>query len=220
MKIGEGLDGPLRGLPLGRGCAGKAGARTGVAHVALGGALALLLSAAPAGAELYRWTDAQGVVRYTNDRALIPPAYRAGARDVGSPQGRPVAPGPTVESAVIPFSPGDAIRAAVRVNGVPLLLMVDTGADRTVIAPAALARAGLTPEGGRPVNIMGVTGSATAREVVVRRLDLAGVQVGPLPVIAHDVGVAGVDGLLGRDVLDHFTLTVDPAGGRAVLAPR
>jgi hypothetical protein len=184
-------------------------------------ALALVtLVADPAGAELYRWTDAEGVVRYTNDPESIPPAHRAGAREVGSPQARPPVPGPSVESAVIPFNPGDSIRAAARVNGVPLTLMVDTGAERTVISPAALARAGLATTGGRAVHIMGVTGSATAREVLVPRLDLAGVQVGPLPVIAHDVGVAGVEGLLGRDVLDHFTLTVDVGNGRAILAPR
>lgn len=180
----------------------------------------LLLAAGPAAAELYRWTDANGVVRYTNELDLIPPAYRAGAKDVGSPQGRPPTPGSAVESAVIPFRPGEAIRAAARVNGVPLTLMVDTGADRTVISPAALGLAGLAVDSGRPVHIMGVTGGATAREVVVQRLDLAGVQVGPLAVIAHDVGVGGVDGLLGRDVLDRFTLTVDAASGQAILAPR
>jgi hypothetical protein len=180
----------------------------------------VLLGVSPAGAELYRWTDSSGVVRYTNDLDLIPPAYRDGAKEIGSPQGRPPSAGATVESAVIPFKPGDPIRAAARVNGVPLTLMVDTGADRTVISPAALGRAGLATDSGRPVHIMGVTGGATAREVIVQRLDLAGVQVGPLAVIAHDVGVGGVDGLLGRDVLDRFTLTVDSASGQAILAPR
>jgi Aspartyl protease/Domain of unknown function (DUF4124) len=183
-------------------------------------AVGVLLGAIPAGAELYRWTDANGVVRYTNELDLIPPAYRAGAKDVGSPQGRPPVSGAAVESAVIPFKPGEAIRAAARVNGVSLTLMVDTGADRTVISPAALGRAGLATDGGRLVHIMGVTGGAAAREVVVQRLDLAGVQVGPLAIIAHDVGVGGVDGLLGRDVLDRFTLTVDSANGQAILAPR
>jgi hypothetical protein len=180
----------------------------------------LLLGVSPAAAELYRWTDANGVVRYTNELDLIPPAYRSGAKEVGSPQPRPLTTGPAVESAVIPFKSGEAIRAAARVNGVPLTLMVDTGADRTVISPAALGRAGLATDSGRPVHIMGVTGGATAREVVVPRLDLAGVQVGPLAVIAHDVGVGEVDGLLGRDVLDRFTLTVDAASGQATLAPR
>jgi hypothetical protein len=180
----------------------------------------LVLVAGPAGAELYRWTDAEGVVRYTNDPASIPHAYRAGAQEMASPQARPPAPGLAVDSTVIPFSAGDAIRAAAWVNGTQLVLMVDTGAERTVVSPAALARAGLVAEAGRPIRIMGVTGGATAREVVVERLDLAGVQVGPLAVIAHDIGVAGVDGLLGRDVLDRFTLTVDSAAGRATLTPR
>ena len=64
----------------------------------------------------------------------------------------------------------------------------------------------------------------TAREVVVPLLDVAGARVGPLRVIAHDPGASStagaVDGLLGRDVLDYFTLTVDAAAGRATLTPR
>ncbi|MGH7312607.1 MAG: retropepsin-like aspartic protease, partial [Candidatus Rokuibacteriota bacterium] len=100
------------------------------------------------------------------------------------------------------------------------VLMVDTGAERTVVSPGALARVGLTAVHGRAVRVLGVAGSATAGEAVVERLELAGTRVGPLPVIVLDVGVAGVDGLLGRDILDHFTLIVDAARGRATLAPR
>ena len=54
----------------------------------------------------------------------------------------------------------------------------------------------------------------------MERLELAGTHLGPLPVIVLDVGVAGVDGLLGRDVLDRFTFTVDAARGQAMLVPR
>jgi hypothetical protein len=70
------------------------------------------------------------------------------------------------------------------------------------------------------VEIVGATGRAAAREVTIPRLDVVGARVGPLAIIVHDVGVAGVDGLLGRDVLDYFTLTVDTAAGRAILTPR
>jgi predicted aspartyl protease len=180
----------------------------------------VVAAAGPASAQLYQWTDAEGVVRYTNDLATIPPAYRAGARDVGSPQPRAPEPRSTVESTVIPFAAGGPILAAVSLNGTPLTLMLDTGAERTLIAPAALARAGLDAARGREVRILGVTGSAAAHEVLVERLDLGGTRVGPLAVIAHDVGAGGVDGLLGRDVLDAFTLNIDAAAGRAVLTPR
>jgi hypothetical protein len=39
-------------------------------------------------------------------------------------------------------------------------------------------------------------------------------------VIAHTVPGQGLDGLLGRDVLDAFTVTFDAARNRAVLTPR
>ena len=190
-----------------------------------GAALVLVLTlAAPATAQLYRWTTDDGVPRYTNDLESIPPAYRESAREIGSPQARPFEPGrpepPAADPSILPFTAGGPIRARVSVNGVPLTLLLDTGAERTVISPAALARTGLDSSGGRAVNILGVTGSAAAREVTVPLLDVAGARVGPLPVIVHDVGVADIDGLLGRDVLDRFTLTVDAAQGRAILAPR
>lgn len=183
-------------------------------------AAVVIAAAGPAGAELYQWTDRDGTTRYTNDPASIPADRRPEARELGTPQPSPEAPRPAVESTVIPFTPGGTIKTAVSVNGTALTLVLDTGADRTVIAPAALARAGFDVEQGRVVEIIGATGRAAAREVVVPRLDVAGSRVGPLAVIAHDVGVAGVDGLLGRDVLDRFTLTVDAAGGRATLTPR
>jgi len=191
-------------------------------RVTLALALLVLMGPAPAVAQLYRWTDAEGVVRYTNDRAVIPPAHRNAATDIGSPAPRPAAPPrPVVERSVVaPFTAGGPINVAASINGAPLVLMVDTGADRTVVSPGALARAGLVPAPGRAVRVLGVAGSATAGEALVERLELAGTRVGPLPVIVLDVGVAGVDGLLGRDVLDHFTLTVDAARGQATLVPR
>lgn len=178
----------------------------------------------PAAAQLYQWTEEDGIPRYTNDRESIPPAYREGAREIGSPQARPPEPGepepPADDPSVIPIAGSGPIRTKVSVNGVGLTLVLDTGADRTVISPAALARTGLELESARAVNIVGVTGTAAAREVTVPLLDVAGVRIGPLAVIVHDVGLADIDGLLGRDVLDRFTLTVDSARGRAILAPR
>jgi len=184
----------------------------------------VLALAPPAAAQLYQWTDADGVTRYTNDRESIPPEYRERAREIGSPHARPEEPDRAETAAtnpsVIPITGSGPIRTSVSINGVGLTLVLDTGADRTVISPAALARTGLDTGSARAVNIVGVTGSAMAREVMVPLLDVAGERVGPLAVIVHDVGLADIDGLLGRDVLDRFTLTVDSARGRAILAPR
>ena len=56
--------------------------------------------------------------------------------------------------------------------------------------------------------------------VSVPRLDLAGTRVGPVAVVVHALPGQSADGLLGRDVLDAFTVTVDAASQRAILVPR
>jgi hypothetical protein len=83
-----------------------------------------------------------------------------------------------------------------------------------------MARAGVDVTRGRAVHIQGVTGDAVATLVTVPRLDLAGTHVGPVAVVVHTLAGQSVDGLLGRDVLDAFTLTVDAASQRAILVPR
>jgi hypothetical protein len=176
----------------------------------------------PAWAQLYRWTDAAGTVYYTSDLATIPPAYRDGARDIGAPTPGPSSPPPPPAAAagvVIPYTGGPLVVDAL-LNGVPLRLLLDTGADRTLISPAAMARAGLDVTGGSPVHIRSVTGEAIAALVSVPRLDVAGTRLGPVAIVVHALPDQSVDGLLGRDVLDAFSVTVDAVSQRAILVPR
>jgi hypothetical protein len=172
-------------------------------------------------AQLYRWADDEGTIHYTTDPASIPPKFRATAREIGTPTPGPVTvPAPAPAGVVVPYSGGPVIVNA-SVNGVALRLLLDTGADRTLISPEAISRAGFDAARGTPVQIRGVTGEAQAVLVSVPRLDVAGTQVGPVAVIVHKLSTGGgVDGLLGRDVLDAFTVTVDSASGRATLVPR
>ena len=204
----------------------------------------LLAIASPAAGALYRWVDAAGVTYYTSDRNTIPEQYRASAKEIEHPSAQqaqpapspvspaaspvsPVSPAPSPVSpaasptsgAVVPRPTGSPIMVDALLNGVQLRLVLDTGADRTVISPAALTRAGIDMTGGTPFRISGVTGSSSASLVNVPRLDIAGAQVGPLGVVAFAVP-GEFDGLLGRDVLDAFTVTFDPTQNRATLAPR
>ena len=190
----------------------------------------MIVTVSPAAAALYRWVDQTGAVHYTSELDSIPEPYRRSAETLEHPSARTSEPSalPTPSAAPASAPPTVAIRlptgAPVMVdallNGVPLRLLVDTGADRTVISPGALGRAGYDTERGTPVRITGVTGSSTALLVTVPQLDVAGAQVGPLSVIAHAVPGEGLDGLLGRDVLDAFTVTFDATGNRATLSPR
>jgi hypothetical protein len=183
-------------------------------------ATAATVVAAPASAQLYRWTDPAGTDHYTTDLGAIPPAHRDGATDIGAPTpGPPPAPPPPAAGISIPYTGGPVVVDAW-LNGVPLRLLLDTGADRTLIAPSAMARAGFSVADAPAVRIRGVTGDAVAPLVSVPRLDLGSTRVGPLAVVVHPLTAPGVDGLLGRDVLDAFTLTVDAASQRAILMPR
>ena len=181
----------------------------------------MLLGVGPAAAQLYRWTDAEGTDHWTTNVESIPEEFRDTAEDVGSPTPGPIVPvtPATPPGEVIPYNGGPLVVDAV-INGVTLRLLVDTGAERTLITHAALARAGIDVSNGTPVQIRGVTGDAPATLVSIPRLDVAGTRIGPLPVIAHTLATQNIDGLLGRDVLDGFTVTVDAAARRATLVPR
>lgn len=179
------------------------------------------LVAPPAWAQLYRWSDSNGTIYYTTDLATIPLAYRDSARDIGAPTPGPLPPAapPAPAGVTIPYTGGPLVVSA-SLNGTPLRLIVDTGADRTLISPAAMARAGVDVTQGTAVQIRGVTGDAVATLVLVPRLDLAGTRVGPVAVVVHALAGLSVDGLLGRDVLDAFTVTIDTVSQSAILVPR
>jgi predicted aspartyl protease len=179
----------------------------------------LLAAAGPTAAQIYRWTDSSGVVHFTTNPDSIPEKHRADVHAIDA--SRPAAePPPPPAASTISIAGGAPLMVTAQLNGVPLTLMIDTGADRTLLAPAALSRSGLPATYGRPVRVLGVTGASDAYEVTLPRIDVAGARLGPVAVIVHDVPSPGVDGLLGRDLLHAFTLTVDAASGQATLIPR
>ena len=80
-------------------------------------ALALAALAPPAVAELYQWTDANGVHHYTSDPGSIPEAYRPSVRDIGSPRPQeapPVEARRDADSGVMPFRGGAPIVAILK----------------------------------------------------------------------------------------------------------
>lgn len=185
----------------------------------------------PAVADIFRYTDERGQPHYVDGLEKVPARYRAGATPVGF-RNAPVSasPGPTTGAGAsqasggttIQFQPGQRILVEATINGgTGAVLLLDTGADRTLIAPHVLEAAGVSlTSGTTPGRVQGVTGSATVPGVRVASVEIGDARYGPLMVIAHDMEQPGVDGLLGRDFLEQFKVTIDSAGGVVTLDPK
>jgi hypothetical protein len=184
---------------------------------------ALLLPGA-AGAQMYRWVDDRGSVHYSEGIDSVPERYRARAVALPYqklPTPEPKAPEPSPGITRIPFTPGSPIRVNAKINGAgPVTLLLDTGADRTVVAPLPLWRLGISTRSAQRGEITGVTGTATADLVRVDSVEVGEARVGPLTIMAHDAALQNADGLLGRDFLDRFTVTIDSKAGVVTLAPK
>jgi hypothetical protein len=203
---------------------------------ALAALLSLATLAAPtvAGAQLYRWVNEQGEVHLTQGLDNVPERFRSGARLLGYPEAAPTPPAPAqpggpgaggtkaaLGGARIPFVPGSPIVVTMRINGLRTVrLVLDTGADATLIHPSALAAAGVDPSAGRPYRLEGVTGSAEGRQVMLESLEVGDARVAPLAVIAYYIQLREGDGLLGRDFLDRFQVIVDGDARLVTLTPR
>ena len=188
----------------------------------------VLLGPVPAAAEIYRYTDAAGSSHYVEGIDSVPQEYRARAVPVGlrnAPAGAPTpakaAGAPKAGATTIKYTPGQRIMVDVKINGnANANLLLDTGADRTMINPRVLVSAGAAIS--RPVGttrVTGVAGSDDVSFVVIESLEVGEARVGRMQVASYDVAGAG-DGLLGRDFLDRFSVNIDSAAGVVTLSPK
>jgi predicted aspartyl protease len=198
--------------------------------------LALSLSAllgalaTPSHAQIFRYVDEQGQSHYVDRLENVPERFRGAALPIGL-QNAPVSATSSATAgtlkpaaaAVIKYTPGQRIMVDVKINGgFSTRLLLDTGADRTMISPRALQAAGVSIN--RPVatgRITGATGTDRIDYVVVDSLEVGEARVGKMPVGSYELaGSDAGDGLLGRDFLEQFKVTMDAAAGEVHLAPK
>jgi predicted aspartyl protease len=108
------------------------------------------------------------------------------------------------------------------INGGQAHLMLDTGAERTILTVAAAERLGLDPHFEHAQVMQGIGGNVAAGEVRPRSMTAGGmalpdVMLGIVPVNMPHVGDLAVDGLLGADLLVAFDLDLDIGHHRILL---
>lgn len=176
-------------------------------------------------AEIYYWVDEQGTQYYTTRLESIPEPYRSNAQPLALPTSPPAPPELQSSSSQkgftkIPFTPGSPILVSAKINGAgPITLILDTGSDRTLVAPSALSKLGISTENAPRGVLKGVTGTSYVDAVWVNSVEVGEAKVGPLLIIAHDAKLEGADGLLGRDFLANFNVTIDSKERVVTLAP-
>jgi len=185
----------------------------------------LLIIPAVTLAEIYYWVDDQGTQNYTTRLESIPEPYRSRAQELSLPTSPSVPPelqpgalqsGP----AKISFVPGSPVGVSARINGAgPITLILDTGSDRTLVRPSVLQRLGISTEGAGRAVLKGVVGVGYAQAVWVNSVEVGEAAAGPLLIVIHDVDLRGADGLLGRDFLANFNVTIDSREGIVTLMP-
>ena len=118
---------------------------------------------------MYRWTDEQGGIHYSQGIYSVPERFRSNAQLLAYPE-RPAAPAESTSAAGaaafkgtrIPFTPGKPIMVSAKINGGgSAQLMLDTGASVTVINPRVLAGMGI----GASEALRGSVRSATGTEI-------------------------------------------------------
>ncbi|MBV9685639.1 MAG: retroviral-like aspartic protease family protein [Alphaproteobacteria bacterium] len=111
----------------------------------------------------------------------------------------------------------------VSADGAPVVLLLDTGAEATVLTPAAAQRVGTERSGvtlGREVH--GITGDLPTAELDLRSFRIGGVEaprrrvrIAPIEIVNDFTGP--LDGVLGADTLSSFDIDLDLPGRRMIL---
>ena len=145
---------------------------------------------------------------------LLVIAAQADAQDAAPPR-QNAAPPPSAASAAEPdpatLAFGDdhsRMTVPVTIAGAgPFAFIVDTGAQRTVIARELAATLGLAP--GRIVRVTGMTGSDSVGTVVIPSLKVGVVGSAGIEAPAIAAANLGARGLLGIDTVQDHAVTID-----------
>ncbi len=182
--------------------------------------------AIPVASGMYRWTDENGDPHISSRIEDIPERFRKDARQVTAPGPASDAkcaglPGEPKGGGRVPFSLDKAhmiVAACVNGRG-PIRLIVDTGAGRTFVSQRFLEEIGVKVKDAPDTVVGGLGGMAAAKRVMVRSVQVGGARLGPMEIVAHDLGF-NVDGLIGQDFMSKFVLDVDNQRGVLTLTPR
>jgi len=189
----------------------------------------LLLTAPSAYAEIYKWIDGNGRVHFTDTIAGVPPEYRDRIEEKASLPPTPPRVISERPAMALPSTPphyavslqrdGNMMLVEALVSGaVRTRLLLDTGAEFTVLSTAAARRLALNLSNAAVIPLRSASGVFFAPLIKVRSITVGEAAVYDVEVIIHDA-TPGLDGLLGMSFLDNFLVTISTSKERLILTP-
>jgi clan AA aspartic protease (TIGR02281 family) len=194
-----------------------------------------LMSAPSATAEIYRWTDAEGRLHFTQRLDRVPRAFRKEARErakqpasgalqtytsptpaAQAPNGRA---GRYEREVRIPFTPdGTLMRVTARVNdSVDAPFLIDTGASGISLPSHVAEELGIRVRSDTPtVRVTTANGVVSRAVVTVRSIELGRARVEGLEAT---INPSMEIGLLGGNFFNNFVYRVDAAENVITLVP-
>ena len=105
--------------------------------------------------------------------------------------------------------------AEVSINGVPVRMLIDTGATEVCVSASTARRLGLSPSGGRKLLIQTANGQSTASPTILRSVSLDGLYMNDVEalILAPEAGEVN---LLGESFLKRL-VSVEQRNGTLVL---
>ena len=188
-------------------------------------------------AEIYRWTDSEGRVHFTEDLSRVPPGQRGAVKDAAAAERGPSrvqtyetppaarAPGnPRVEGLsgagrahrIQVESAGNAMVVPVRINGRTVApFLIDTGASYVLLPRQVALEAGVAigPD-TRKMRFQTANGVVEQPIVTLESVELGSARAGQVAASISD----GMEvGLLGLSFFNRFTYQIDAAAGVVTL---
>jgi predicted aspartyl protease len=109
------------------------------------------------------------------------------------------------------------VLVAVKINGTPARLALDTGSQNTLLSDDAARRLGLPRDPTHRTRVLGVTGAATVDNVRVHDFEFGELLLSDLSLAAVALPVSEegpqADGLLGADVFADYDMELDFVAG-------
>jgi clan AA aspartic protease (TIGR02281 family) len=193
-----------------------------------------MLAVASVQGKIYKWTDRNGKVHYTDNIGAVPPEYlehmqernnpapaaRSSTHEIPYSSSTPSSrPSPMARHYLVPLARvGNAMLVDVVLDGfLKSRLLVDTGATLTVISTATARQLGLNLSDAAVIPLQSVSGLFLAPLTKVKSMTVGEATVRDVEVVVHDIASGGGTGLLGMSFMDNYQVTVNASEETMIL---